>query len=173
MAPSRTMSLPSASTQSPEHPARKWDPVSGTIRCAIKRRERQLRFHRSVRRSSISSGKPAQVALAWVLGLLHVTAPIVGASKTHHLDDAVGALRIQLDPETRAYLEEPYAPKKVTGHSSVTRMGSFQVTAGGVLPLAECVLDAKISKALSAHATFAQLCYKRGVGPARGGNCQA
>ena len=61
--------------------------------------------------------KPAQVALAWVLGLPGVTSPIVGASKAHHLDDAVGALRIQLDPQTRAHLEEPYAPRKVSGHS--------------------------------------------------------
>ena len=47
--------------------------------------------------------KPAQVALAWVLGLPGVTAPIVGASKPHHLPDAVGALSIQLDADTRAY----------------------------------------------------------------------
>ena len=60
--------------------------------------------------------KPAQVALAWVLGLPGVTAPIVGASKPHHLPDAVGALAIQLDADTRAYLEEPYRPKPVSGH---------------------------------------------------------
>jgi 1-deoxyxylulose-5-phosphate synthase len=61
--------------------------------------------------------KPAQVALAWVLGIRGVTSPIVGASKPHHLEDAVGALRIELDAQTRAYLEEPYAPKKVSGHA--------------------------------------------------------
>jgi aryl-alcohol dehydrogenase-like predicted oxidoreductase len=60
--------------------------------------------------------KPAQVALAWVLGLPGVTSPIVGASKPHHLDDAIGALGVVLDAETRAYLEEPYRPKPVTGH---------------------------------------------------------
>ncbi len=60
--------------------------------------------------------KPAQVALAWVLGLPGVTSPIVGASKPHHLDDAIGALGVVLDAETRAYLEEPYRPKQVTGH---------------------------------------------------------
>ena len=49
--------------------------------------------------------KPAQVALAWVLGTPGVTAPIIGASKPHHLPDAVGALSIQLDADTRAYLE--------------------------------------------------------------------
>jgi 1-deoxyxylulose-5-phosphate synthase len=61
--------------------------------------------------------KPAQVALAWVLGLPGVTAPIVGSSKPHHLPDAVGALSIRLDAETRAYLEEPYRPKPVSGHT--------------------------------------------------------
>jgi aryl-alcohol dehydrogenase-like predicted oxidoreductase len=60
--------------------------------------------------------KPAQVALAWVLGLRGVTSPIVGASKPHHLDDAIGALSVTLDPETRAFLEEPYRPKPVAGH---------------------------------------------------------
>ena len=61
--------------------------------------------------------KPAQVALAWVLSLPGVTSPIVGASKPHHLDDAIGALSIRLDAETRAFLEEPYAPKTVAGHA--------------------------------------------------------
>src|SRR5215212_5275143 len=61
--------------------------------------------------------KPAQVALAWVLGLPGVTSPIVGASKPHHLDDAIGALGIRLDAETREFLEEPYAPRRVAGHS--------------------------------------------------------
>jgi aryl-alcohol dehydrogenase-like predicted oxidoreductase len=61
--------------------------------------------------------KPAQVALAWVAGLPGVTSPIIGASKPHHLDDAIGALAIKLDAETRAYLEELYRPKAVSGHS--------------------------------------------------------
>jgi len=61
--------------------------------------------------------KPAQVALAWVLGLPGVTAPIVGASKPHHLADALAAMAITLDAETRAYLEEPYRPRPVTGHA--------------------------------------------------------
>lgn len=61
--------------------------------------------------------KPAQVALAWVMSLPGVTAPIVGASKPHHLDDAVGALALRLDDETRRLLEEPYAPKTVSGHA--------------------------------------------------------
>jgi aryl-alcohol dehydrogenase-like predicted oxidoreductase len=60
--------------------------------------------------------KPAQVALAWVLGLPGVTLPIVGASKPHHLKDALGALEVTLDAETRAYLEEPYRARPVSGH---------------------------------------------------------
>jgi len=60
--------------------------------------------------------KPAQVALAWVAGAPGVTAPIVGASKPHHIGDAIGALTLTLDAEARSYLEEPYRPKAVTGH---------------------------------------------------------
>jgi 1-deoxyxylulose-5-phosphate synthase len=60
--------------------------------------------------------KPAQVALAWVLGTPGVTSPIVGASKPHHLADALGALDLALDAETRAFLEAPYRPRPVTGH---------------------------------------------------------
>ena len=61
--------------------------------------------------------KPAAVALAWVLGTPGVTAPIVGASKPHHLPDALAALDVKLDAETRAYLEEPYRPRTVAGHA--------------------------------------------------------
>jgi aryl-alcohol dehydrogenase-like predicted oxidoreductase len=61
--------------------------------------------------------KPAAVALAWVLGTPGVTAPIIGASKPHHLPDALAALDVKLDAETRAYLEEPYRPRTVAGHA--------------------------------------------------------
>jgi aryl-alcohol dehydrogenase (NADP+) len=57
----------------------------------------------------------AQVALAWVLSKPVVTAPIVGASKPEHLDDAVAALELTLTPEEIAELEEPYAPHPVVG----------------------------------------------------------
>jgi len=60
--------------------------------------------------------KPAVVALAWVLSKPYVTAPIVGASKPHHLDDAIAALSLKLDARTIARLEEPYQPKAVVGH---------------------------------------------------------
>jgi aryl-alcohol dehydrogenase (NADP+) len=60
--------------------------------------------------------KPAVVALAWVLSKPYVTAPIVGASKPHHLGDALAALSLKLDAATIAKLEEPYQPKAVVGH---------------------------------------------------------
>ena len=60
--------------------------------------------------------KPAVVALAWVLSKPYVTAPIVGASKPHHLGDAAAALALKLDARTVARLEELYRPKEVVGH---------------------------------------------------------
>jgi 1-deoxyxylulose-5-phosphate synthase len=58
---------------------------------------------------------PAQVALAWVLSNPVVTAPIIGATKPEHIDDAVAALDIELTGEERAALEEPYAPHSIAG----------------------------------------------------------
>ena len=60
---------------------------------------------------------PAQIALAWLLHQEGVTAPIIGASKMGHLEEAVGALDIQLSMEDRRFLEEPYRPHPVLGHS--------------------------------------------------------
>jgi aryl-alcohol dehydrogenase-like predicted oxidoreductase len=57
----------------------------------------------------------AQVALAWVMQKSVVTAPIVGASKPQHLDDAVAALSLNLTPEEIAKLEAPYVPHPVVG----------------------------------------------------------
>ena len=56
---------------------------------------------------------PAQVALAWILRQPGVTAPIVGASKMAHLDQAVAALDVQLSDEDVSRLEEPYVPHRV------------------------------------------------------------
>ncbi len=56
------------------------------------------------------------VALAWVLSKPGITAPIVGASKLQHLDDAVAALDLKLEPEEIAKLEAPYLPKAVNDH---------------------------------------------------------
>jgi aryl-alcohol dehydrogenase-like predicted oxidoreductase len=59
----------------------------------------------------------AQLALAWLLAQPTVTAPIVGASKPHHLQDAVAALALRLTHEEVAALEEPYTPHPVLGFS--------------------------------------------------------
>jgi 1-deoxyxylulose-5-phosphate synthase len=60
---------------------------------------------------------PAQVALAWLLGRPAVSAPIVGATKLDHLDDAVAAVDLTLTAEEVARLEAPYRPHPVIGHS--------------------------------------------------------
>jgi len=61
--------------------------------------------------------KPTQIALAWVLSKPGITAPIVGASKLPHLDDHVAALDIRLDADETAFLEAPYEPHRVLGHT--------------------------------------------------------
>ena len=58
----------------------------------------------------------SQIALAWLLQKEPVTAPIIGATKVAHLDDAAGALAVKLSAEEVAYLEEPYVPHRVIGH---------------------------------------------------------
>jgi aryl-alcohol dehydrogenase-like predicted oxidoreductase len=57
----------------------------------------------------------AQVALAWVAQKPFVTAPIVGATRPHHLDDAIAALSLNLTTEEISSLEEPYVPHPVVG----------------------------------------------------------
>ncbi|SHN15415.1 aldo/keto reductase [Cryptosporangium aurantiacum] len=57
----------------------------------------------------------AQVALAWVAQQAAVTAPIIGATKPHHLEDAVAALSLDLTDEETKRLEEPYVPHEVVG----------------------------------------------------------
>jgi aryl-alcohol dehydrogenase-like predicted oxidoreductase len=58
----------------------------------------------------------AQVALAWLLHKPGVTAPIVGATKVEHLDDAIAAEALSFSVEEIARLEEPYVPHAVSGH---------------------------------------------------------
>ncbi|MBB5081857.1 aldo/keto reductase [Nonomuraea endophytica] len=60
---------------------------------------------------------PARLALAWLLGRPGVTAPIVGASRLGHLDDAVAAVEVSLSEEETARLEAPYRPHQIIGHS--------------------------------------------------------
>ena len=58
---------------------------------------------------------PAQTALAWLLQKPAVTAPIVGATKAHHLEDAIAALSVKLSVAEIKALEEPYIPHAVAG----------------------------------------------------------
>jgi 1-deoxyxylulose-5-phosphate synthase len=59
----------------------------------------------------------AQIALAWLLNKPEVTAPIVGATKSNHLEDAVAAVSLKLTREEITALEEPYTPHPVLGFS--------------------------------------------------------
>ncbi|NTG90800.1 aldo/keto reductase [Agrobacterium rhizogenes] len=61
----------------------------------------------------------AQVSLAWLLAQPGVTAPIVGAGKLTHLDDALGALDLQLDDEEMSALEAPYVPHAASFYQEV------------------------------------------------------
>jgi len=58
----------------------------------------------------------AQVALAWLLAKPEVTAPIIGATKMSHLDDAIAAVELDLSEDEVARLEESYPPRPVRGH---------------------------------------------------------
>ena len=77
--------------------------------------------HKIVNRLSELSEKRgvprAQLALAWMLSKSFIASPIVGATKPHHLSDAVAALSLRLTPEEIASLEEPYTPHPVLGFS--------------------------------------------------------
>jgi aryl-alcohol dehydrogenase-like predicted oxidoreductase len=59
---------------------------------------------------------PAQVALSWLLHKPGVTAPIVGATKLEHLEDALAAEQLTLSADEIAQLEEPYVPHATSGH---------------------------------------------------------
>jgi diketogulonate reductase-like aldo/keto reductase len=86
---------------------------------------------------------PAQVALAWLLGRPGVTAPIVGATKAAHIDDAVAALEIALDEDDVARLETPYQPHPSAATSRQTTLGRRPARCYGlemarkVVPVAE------------------------------------
>jgi aryl-alcohol dehydrogenase-like predicted oxidoreductase len=58
----------------------------------------------------------SQIALAWLLQKVPVTAPIIGATKISHLEEAVGALSVKLTQDEVSYLEELYVPHQVVGH---------------------------------------------------------
>ena len=58
----------------------------------------------------------AQIALAWLISRPAVTAPIIGATRPQHLDDAIASLGIRLTPEEIDQLEKPYVPHRIAGH---------------------------------------------------------
>jgi len=71
---------------------------------------------RNVSRVSAKRGlSSAQVALAWVLHKLGVTAPIVGATRLEHLEDALAAVELALDEKEIRRLKEPYLRHSVSG----------------------------------------------------------
>ncbi len=85
----------------------KYDATAGADRQVVQRVAETAEKH------GVSRG---QIAVAWLLQKQPVTAPIVGATRTAHLEDAVGALAVHLSPEEVAYLEEPYVPHPIVGH---------------------------------------------------------
>ena len=60
---------------------------------------------------------PAQIALAWLLGKPAVSAPIVGATKLLHLDDAIAAVDLKVNDDEVTRLEAPYQPHSILGHT--------------------------------------------------------
>ncbi len=85
----------------------KYDSTAGTDRQVVER----------VAETAQKLGAPrVHIALAWLLQKEPVTAPIIGATKIFHLEDAAGALAVKLTPEEVAYLEEPYEPHRIVGH---------------------------------------------------------
>jgi 1-deoxyxylulose-5-phosphate synthase len=73
--------------------------------------------HEAVHKIAAARGVPAaQVALAWVCQRPGIVAPIVGASKLNHIEDAVAALSLNLGAEEMKALEAPYVPHPIAGH---------------------------------------------------------
>jgi len=90
------------------------DPFGKTLYAATAEADRKV--VEAVAEVARARGVPrAQVALAWLMQKPGITAPIVGATKVEHLDDAVAALSLQLTAEEVATLEAPYVPHRVTG----------------------------------------------------------
>jgi 1-deoxyxylulose-5-phosphate synthase len=85
---------------------------------ALYRRESDLDIvDRNAQVAARLGAKPAQTALAWMLGKPGIVAPIIGASKPEHLTDAIAALDLELSSEDVQALEELYEPHPVAGHA--------------------------------------------------------
>ncbi len=108
-----------------------WSPLAGgvlarsgpssTVRSATAQALRQSEADRAVidavaKIATARGAAPAQVALSWVMDAPGITAPIVGATRLSHLEDAIKAAHLILTAEERAALEAPYQPRAITGH---------------------------------------------------------
>jgi len=99
-----------------ETPRTRTDPYGKSLFAAAEASDRKIVDQ--VAAIATARGVPrAQVALAWLLQKSAVTAPIVGASKPQHLDDAVAALELHMNETEIAQLEAPYVPHAVVGHA--------------------------------------------------------
>jgi len=98
-----------------ETPRTRTDPYGSRLFAATEQSDRKVVDQ--VTAIATTRGVPrAQVALAWLVQKAVVTAPIVGATKPEHLDDAVAALALNLNEAEIAQLEAPYVPHAVVGH---------------------------------------------------------
>ncbi len=92
----------------------KTDEFGGTLYRAMEDADR--RVVETVMDVAAARGIPsAQVALAWMLSKPYLTAPIVGATKPQHLDDAIAAVDVRLSTDEIAALESPYVPHPIAG----------------------------------------------------------
>ena len=82
----------------------------------IHRPRRPVRVLAAGRFASAGGTQAAQVALAWHFTKPVVTAPIIGVTRVEQLEEAIGAVDLDLSAEDVALLEEPYVPHPVAGH---------------------------------------------------------
>ena len=99
-----------------ETPRTKTDPYVKVLFAAAEESDRKV-VEQVVAIAEARGVPRAQVAIAWLAQKSVVTAPIIGASKLQHLDDAAAALELKLTSEEIAQLEAPYVPHRVAGHS--------------------------------------------------------
>jgi 1-deoxyxylulose-5-phosphate synthase len=99
-----------------ETPRTKTDPYVKVLFAAAEESDRKV-VEQVVAIAEARGVPRAQVAIAWLAQKSVVTAPIIGASKLQHLDDAAAALELKLTSEEIVQLEAPYVPHRLAGHS--------------------------------------------------------
>jgi len=92
----------------------KTDEFGGTLYRAMEDADRRV-VDKVMEVAAARGIPPAQVALAWMLSKSYLTAPIVGATKPQHLDDAIAAVDVRLSTDEIAALESPYVPHAIAG----------------------------------------------------------